>query len=269
MGEGPLPAPFALPGGTRLLNVFHPLDPLAYRLEPLLSAEIAERPPEQAPNGAAAASAAIGASAVPSLVALAVNAGARVDWVLPKDASGDGAASAASWACPRRGGYALAEVAAFVQAASASLIAYAADCFLEDFLNGQTQLQTVQAARGQEEGLLAGRCQGWVVPSRQAVAQGAASGALGFAGVAGVAGGLGLGLAGGLSRRWEASGAGAKASVAAGYVAKKGDETGVTAVLGGTMQAAVGVVGVARAVGGSARLVGTLVGPLVRAARNT
>ena len=30
------PTDFALPGGTRLFNIFHPTDPFAYRIEPLL-----------------------------------------------------------------------------------------------------------------------------------------------------------------------------------------------------------------------------------------
>ena len=36
---------FALPGGTRFFNIFHPLDPVAYRIEPLIKGDLAKLEP--------------------------------------------------------------------------------------------------------------------------------------------------------------------------------------------------------------------------------
>eukprot|EP00929_Paragymnodinium_shiwhaense_P066751 TRINITY_DN33530_c0_g1_i1.p1 TRINITY_DN33530_c0_g1~~TRINITY_DN33530_c0_g1_i1.p1 ORF type:complete len:662 (+),score=228.65 TRINITY_DN33530_c0_g1_i1:184-2169(+) len=42
---------YKLPGGTRFFNLFHPLDPVAYRMEPLLAPEMAALPPVQVTEG--------------------------------------------------------------------------------------------------------------------------------------------------------------------------------------------------------------------------
>mmetsp|Transcript_40454 Transcript_40454/g.112372 ORF Transcript_40454/g.112372 Transcript_40454/m.112372 type:complete len:593 (-) Transcript_40454:56-1834(-) len=42
-------ASFSLPQRTRFFNIFHPLDPVAYRIEPLFSPEFRHIPPEQVP----------------------------------------------------------------------------------------------------------------------------------------------------------------------------------------------------------------------------
>merc|ERR1712190_320390 len=39
-------ANFTLPNGTRYMNIFHPGDPVAYRVEPLFGQEFAKRPPQ-------------------------------------------------------------------------------------------------------------------------------------------------------------------------------------------------------------------------------
>ena len=36
---------FALPGGTRFFNIFHPLDPVAYRIEPLIKEDLEKLEP--------------------------------------------------------------------------------------------------------------------------------------------------------------------------------------------------------------------------------
>jgi len=40
---------FSLPGGTRYFNIFHPLDPVAYRVEPLIAEELEKLDPEWIP----------------------------------------------------------------------------------------------------------------------------------------------------------------------------------------------------------------------------
>lgn len=46
-----VPAPtFTLPGGTRYYNVFHPLDPVAYRIEPLIDPEMGQISPAMVPT---------------------------------------------------------------------------------------------------------------------------------------------------------------------------------------------------------------------------
>jgi len=46
-----VPAPsFTLPGGTRYYNIFHPLDPVAYRVEPLLVPELGQTSPAMVPT---------------------------------------------------------------------------------------------------------------------------------------------------------------------------------------------------------------------------
>lgn len=42
-------ADYTLPGGTRFFNIFHPLDPVAYRMEPLFFAELQNVVPETVP----------------------------------------------------------------------------------------------------------------------------------------------------------------------------------------------------------------------------
>ncbi|CAE8700202.1 unnamed protein product [Polarella glacialis] len=79
--EVPLLSSFALPRGTRLLNVLHPIDPLAYRMEPLLALEFEQQPPEQVPHCQTPLAKRLASHSVKG-VTLALNAGARVDWLL-------------------------------------------------------------------------------------------------------------------------------------------------------------------------------------------
>merc|ERR1711972_801796 len=74
-------------------------------------------------------------------------------------------------------------------------------------------------------------------------------------------------FANGVSRKWEESGAATKTGEVVGVVQDKLQQSGATDVVVGSARAAQGVVGTARAVGGAVRLVGTVVGPVVGAAR--
>merc|ERR1712060_286623 len=75
------------------------------------------------------------------------------------------------------------------------------------------------------------------------------------------------GLAQGFSRKWEESGAASRSAEVAEQAKMKLKESGATDVVVGTARAAQGVVGTARAMGGAIRLAGTVVGPVVGAAR--
>lgn len=48
--EQEMPPDFRFPTTTRFLNVFHPLDPIAYRLEPLLQPALSQLPPALVPH---------------------------------------------------------------------------------------------------------------------------------------------------------------------------------------------------------------------------
>lgn len=134
------PADFMLPGGTRFFNVFHPMDPIAYRIEPLFAREFGLRPPEQVPaqgytytggfkahHGIAkfmswATGAERAAAESTKDVVLALNAGKRVDWVLQDDVNMIGSAGELMRALPSHSQYFYSEdVAAFVQEQVATL----------------------------------------------------------------------------------------------------------------------------------------------------
>eukprot|EP00927_Polykrikos_kofoidii_P025327 TRINITY_DN22779_c1_g1_i1.p1 TRINITY_DN22779_c1_g1~~TRINITY_DN22779_c1_g1_i1.p1 ORF type:complete len:803 (-),score=147.00 TRINITY_DN22779_c1_g1_i1:198-2606(-) len=94
---------FTLPGGTLFFNMFHPQDPVAYRVEPLFAPEFENVPPEQVPSEGSRGGVkahhsvknlmrwALGedqkSSESVKAAKLMLNNGCRVDWVLQADLS--------------------------------------------------------------------------------------------------------------------------------------------------------------------------------------
>eukprot|EP00928_Gymnodinium_smaydae_P012925 TRINITY_DN14721_c0_g3_i1.p1 TRINITY_DN14721_c0_g3~~TRINITY_DN14721_c0_g3_i1.p1 ORF type:complete len:1136 (+),score=206.53 TRINITY_DN14721_c0_g3_i1:179-3586(+) len=97
--SGKIPDPeYCFPGGTRFFNIFHPLDPIAYRMEPLLDPELMNVPPQPLPIADGVMSkiwglASAGAQALQDdkvkakFEKLRLNAGARIDWQMQEDFS--------------------------------------------------------------------------------------------------------------------------------------------------------------------------------------
>jgi len=126
------PPEFSLPGGTRFFNIFHPLDPVAYRLEPLLDPELVKLAPEQVRADGYMGGAHLhhhihkywkwasgelkeqGRRSV-NVSQLRINAGERVDWVLQDDLNMIGTAGELMRALPSHAIYVESpDVAAFV-----------------------------------------------------------------------------------------------------------------------------------------------------------
>ncbi|CAE7248156.1 Ddhd2 [Symbiodinium necroappetens] len=133
---------FALPGGTRFFNIFHPLDPVAYRIEPLIKEDLEKLEPAKV-----AVEGGIGGMKVHYGVqkmmnwatgedkkqaefsdlcqSVQLNAGDRIDWSLQEDLSimtvagvaGELVQALPSHACYMKS----ADVAAFVQSRTHSL----------------------------------------------------------------------------------------------------------------------------------------------------
>jgi len=131
--EQSMPPPsYSLPGGTRFYNIFHPLDPVAYRVEPLFAAEYTGVPPEQVPVEGTyggvkwnhwvknmerwATGEQRKAQEKVKNTPLGLNAGNRVDWVLQDDLNALGEAGELLKAAPSHACYfPSADVAAFIQ----------------------------------------------------------------------------------------------------------------------------------------------------------
>eukprot|EP00928_Gymnodinium_smaydae_P054000 TRINITY_DN37852_c0_g1_i1.p1 TRINITY_DN37852_c0_g1~~TRINITY_DN37852_c0_g1_i1.p1 ORF type:complete len:723 (-),score=147.62 TRINITY_DN37852_c0_g1_i1:173-2257(-) len=231
----------SLPGDIRVLNVFHPADRNAYRLEPLLppSLELEYHSAERVPAGDARQIAK--RLTTPSIMPAWMNGGTRVDWVLPTscDSGADGAPADVEEALALRSRsyyYESQQVASFVQGACASIVAPGMDGSLDDFLSGATAWQPASDPGG-------------AIASAEA----------GTLDLASFRSGAAL-LQEGVSKSWETTGAAAAAARVAGAVSQKCKETGATDAVMGTYQAASGVVGAARAVGGTVRLLSNVAG---------
>jgi len=248
--EDSSPSALAFPGGTRLFNVFHPLDPVAYRVEPLLAPELGRKPAAKVPGrtrqdheedrgklenlqvfldwawneaGEDPSNPMPGGTARARRPDLKLNG--RVDWVLQDELSLDEVAGdAPSQALSSHMGYLKSvDVAFFVHAATAAL----ASSIENDMPPPEMPLVTLGEQLGQV---------GQVI-----------------------------------SRRWEETGAKANVTNAvdrvqsatrgvASNVSKRFEESGAADIVKGSAAAAKGVFGTARALYGTVRLVGTGVG---------
>lgn len=247
---------FQLPPPTRLLNVIHPSDLMAYRFEPLLAAEFAEKSPEQIPSDPARIQKLMATCTVKGKT-LALNGGVRIDWALRDDGRSAKESDEVSMALASHALYvSSADAATFIQAGSTSLAAWGTDGSLEDFLFSEAPWKA-EPAPGTENGAAAiRRALGGLmehVPTREEFRESAAHSA--------------RDLSESLCRKWEESGAAGKASDVAGVVSRRCKESGATDLVRGTVQAASGVVGTARAIGGTVRLVRSAVGAAQAAAK--
>jgi len=247
---------FELPHGTRMVNVFHPLDLRAYRLEPLLAPMLSQHLAEQVPSEARFIARRL-LDCDTKGVALALNRGARIDWALQGDlatgqggvAEGEGPSEVCGLPSLSPAAYLRSqEVANFVQVASATIASWGTDGSLEDFLSEDAAWNPLPPMEEEQEGSssLAAFSMESMRRTGEQLKLSASSGA--------------RGLSEGLSKRWEETGAKAAVSGAADVMSRKCKEAGATDVVVGTYQAAAGAVGVARAVGGTVRLVGGAVG---------
>merc|ERR1711920_309206 len=150
-----------------------------------------------------------------------------------------------------------AVVASFVQAGSIAMTKWGTDGSIEDFLSSDSPwvVSTIDEEQdGQKPDFRAALGGFWAnMPTKERLKSSTTTGARDFAS--------------NVSRKWEESGAAAKTGEAAGVVSDKLKQSGATDLVVGSARAAQGVVGTARAVGGAVRLVGTVVGPVVGAAR--
>lgn len=241
--EDASPSSLAFPGGTRLFNVFHPLDPVAYRVEPLLAPEFGRKPAAKVPRSRRQDNEEDrgnlqnlqvflgwswneeeeeGVGQQPGARGPELKLNGRVDWVLQDELSVDEAAGDApeQALCSHVGYLKSADVAAFVHASAVAL----ASSVENDVPPPEMPLVSLGEQLGQV-----------------------------------------------ISARWTESGAKANVSNAvdrvsmatrgvAQNVSKKFEQSGAADIVKGSTAAMFGVVGTARALYGTVRLVGTGVG---------